>query len=210
MQFNPFSARSDSTITIQVASGHFATNHSHINLYLDMTQIKSNLQMARKAATLLADQYSTTQVETILCMEGTNMLGAFMAAALSQNALFNINGGADISVLTPELNSNNQMIFRDNTQGLVRDRSIVLLLSSVSTGKTVRRTLDCLSYYGGRLAGVCALFSAIRDVDGQPVYSIFSEQDLPHYRTFIPNQCEMCGSGERITAIVNDHGFVVV
>ena len=67
--------------------------------------------MAREAAKDLAASYSSTHIETIICLEGTEILGAFLAESLSSGG---INAGSDISVITPELNANNQMIFRDN------------------------------------------------------------------------------------------------
>ena len=82
------------------------------------------------------------------------------------------------------MNANNQMIFRDNTQKMVWGKSILLLMSSVSTGKTINRSIDCLRYYNGRLAGISALFSAIRESNGLTVNTIFTKAT---YR--VTNQC---------------------
>ena len=100
-------------IKIGIIPGHFATNHSHVNYYVDMTSIKTSHKMANEAAKELAGTYTSTHIDTIICLEGTEMLGAFLAESLSEQG---INRGADIAVVTPELNMNNQMIFRDNTQ----------------------------------------------------------------------------------------------
>ena len=40
----------NSKISIKVIPGHFATNHSHINYYIDMTSIKHRHAMAYEAA----------------------------------------------------------------------------------------------------------------------------------------------------------------
>ena len=34
--------------------GHFATNHSHINYYIDMSEIKHSMAMSREAARSIA------------------------------------------------------------------------------------------------------------------------------------------------------------
>ena len=39
-----------SRIPLRIAKGHFATNHSHINYYIDMTYTKHRLAEARQAA----------------------------------------------------------------------------------------------------------------------------------------------------------------
>ena len=46
-------SRSNSKISIGVIPGHFATNHSHVNHYVDMTSIKttSSLTMSRAPST---------------------------------------------------------------------------------------------------------------------------------------------------------------
>ena len=118
-----------------------------------------------------------------------------------------LNGGNDISVITPETNANNQMIFRDNTQKMVWGKNILLLLSSVSTGKTINRSLECLRYYSGRLVGIAAIFSAIGESNGIPVNAIFTKEDLPHYETSLSTECALCKSGQKIDAIVNSYGY---
>lgn len=143
-------ARGNRNVKIGVIPGHFATNHSHVNYCVDMTRIKSFHRMAKSAAAELAKPYlTTTPIDTIICLEGTEMIGAFLANELAQPGTCILNGGNDISVITPETNANNQMIFRDNTQKMVWGKNILLLLSSVSTGKTINRSLECLRYYSG-------------------------------------------------------------
>ena len=51
-------ARGNKGIKIGIIPGHFATNHSHVNYYVDMTSIKSRYQMARLAAAELAAAYA--------------------------------------------------------------------------------------------------------------------------------------------------------
>jgi orotate phosphoribosyltransferase len=200
-------ARSDSSIKITTIPGHFATNHSHINYYVDLSGIKTQYKMAMKAAIQLASKYYGTSVDAIICLEGTEVIGAFLAEELSQNGLMTINNGNDICVITPELNSNNQMLFRDNIQKMVWGKNVLLLISSASTGKTVNRALDCLNYYSGKLAGIGAIFSAIRSINGVEVHSVFTEEDLPAYDTFPPGACKMCEQKQKLDAIVNSFGY---
>ena len=83
---------------------------------------------------------------------------------------------------------------RDNTQKMVWGKNILLLLSSVSTGKTINRSLECLRYYSGRLVGIAAIFSAIGESNGIPVNAIFTKEDLPHYETSLSTECALCKS----------------
>ena len=159
--------RNNSKVSIGIIPGHYATNHSHVNYYVAMTSIKTSMKMANEAAKELAATYTSTHVDTIICLEGTEILGAFLAQSLSEAG---INSGADINVVTPELNAVNQMIFRDDTQKKIWGKQILLLISSASTGKSISRAMDCLQYYNGHLVGVAAIFSAIKESGGvEPV-----------------------------------------
>ena len=194
----------NSRVTINIIPGHFATNHSHVNYYVDMTTVKTSMKTAREAAKELGSDFADTHIDTIICLEGTQILGAFLAEYLSQTA---INNGNDIDVVTPELNSVNQLIFRDNTQSKIWGKQVLLLISSASTGKSINRAVDCLQYYNGKLAGVGAIFSAIHEIDGVKVKSVFTEDDLPHYETYLPSECPMCKAGQKVDALINSFGY---
>lgn len=197
-------AKKNSRVRIGIIPGHYATNHSHVNYYVDLTSVKTSLRTAKEAAKELGGDFTDTHIDTIICLEGTQILGAFLAEYLSQAG---INNGADIDVVTPELNSVNQLIFRDNIQSKIWGKQVLLLISSASTGKTINRAVDCLQYYSGKLTGVAAIFSAIREVDGVKVKSVFTEEDLPHYDNFLPSECPMCKAGQKVDALINSFGY---
>lgn len=191
-------------VKISAIPGHFATNHSHINYYVDLTSVKTSHKMAKEAAKDLAMNYAGTHIDTIICLEGTEVLGAFLAESLSNTG---INADADISVVTPELNCNNQLIFRDNTQSKIWQKQVLLLISSVSTGKSINRAIDCLRYYNGELAAISAIFSAIDESNGVPVKALFTKEDIVGYQTSIPGECDLCKSGKKVDALVNSFGY---
>ena len=191
-------------VQIGVIPGHYATNHSHVNYYVDMTSIKTSTKMAREAAQELGSTYVNTHIDTIICLEGTEILGAFLAEYLSQAG---INTGEDINLITPELNAVNQMIFRDNTQKKIWGKQVLLLISSASTGKSIGRAVDCLQYYSGKLAAIGAIFSAIDKYEDMEVHSLFTDKDLPNYETFPAAECPMCKNGRKIDALINSFGY---
>ena len=99
-------SKKNSRVQIGIIPGHYATNHSHVNYYVDMTSVKTGLKMARETAKELAADFNSMPVDTIICLEGTEIIGAFLAEQLGSNG---VNNGADISLVTPEMNANNQM-----------------------------------------------------------------------------------------------------
>ena len=109
MQLQRFSG---SGIPLRFAKGHFATNHSHINYYVDLTMTKHRLSEARKAAAELTAQFkSSTIVDTILCLDGTEVIGACMASQLTAAGISNMNAHQTIYVVTPEHTGGSQLLF---------------------------------------------------------------------------------------------------
>ena len=200
-------AKKNKRIGIKIIPGHFSTSQSHVNYYIDMTDIKSYYKKAKLAAEELAKAYSSTPVDVIICLEGTRIVGAYLAEELAQTSIAAINHDANLAVVTPETNANNQMIFRDNIQPIIWNKRVLLMVASVTTGKTIGRAMECIQYYNGQLAGICALFSAVEESNGIPIHSLFSLKDIPDYQNFSPHECPYCKEHTKIDAMVNSYGY---
>lgn len=195
-------------IQLKVVPGHFATNHSHINYYMDMTRLKVGQREAKEVASTMANNYKyNTPVDTIICMDGCYIIGAYLAEKLSDAGVISMNAHQSIYVIEPEFNSNGQMIFRDNIQPMVQGKNILLLLASATTGKTIARSLECIQYYGGIVQGISAIFSAEENIQGHAVDCIFHTNDFSNYQSFKQNECPFCKAGQKIDAIVNSYGY---
>lgn len=193
---------------LRVARGHFATNHSHINYFIDITYQKTRLSEAKDSAHELVKHFvNDTPVDTILCMDGTAVLGACLAEELTKTGFRTINAHQTMYILEPEYNANAQMIFRDNTMKMIRGKHVLILTASVTTGFTAKRAIEAIGYYGGEVAGVSSIYSAIDEVEGYPVRSVYSIADLPEYESFDYRECPYCKAGKKIDALVNSHGY---
>lgn len=193
---------------IRVIPGHFATNHSHINYYVDMTIMKCRKSEAAAAASVLAKKYSTsTCIDTIICMDGCEVIGAYLADELTNSGIMSMNQHKTMYVVTPEMNPGGQLIFRDNMQMTIYGKHCLLLLASATTGRTIERALECIQYYGGIVVGAAAIFSASKEVNGVEINSIFGEEDLAGYETYSASNCPMCAKKQKLDAIVNSFGY---
>ena len=117
-----------------------------------------------------------------------------------------MNSHQSIYVIEPEFNSNGLMIFRDNIQPMVKGKNVLLLLASATTGKTIAQSLECISYYGGIIQGISAIFSAADEIEGHIIHSIFHTNDLPEYQSFSQGQCPVWLAGQKLDAMVNSFG----
>ena len=94
-------------VPLKVVPGHFATNHSHINYYIDMTTLKTRVSEAQEVARDLVGLYLyNTFVDTIVCLDGMDVVGAYLAEELTKAGVMSRNAHQTIYVVTPEYNSN--------------------------------------------------------------------------------------------------------
>ncbi len=195
-------------VPLRVARGHFATNHSHINYYIDITYQKTRLSEAKASAQALVGHFiNDTPVDTILCLDGTAVLGTCVAEELSNSGFRTINAHQTVYVLEPEYNANSQIIFRDNIKPMIAGKHVLVLMASVTTGFTANRSIEAINYYGGQVVGVAALYSAVDHVGDYVVRSIYNVNDLPDYASYDYRDCPYCKAGKKLDALVNSFGY---
>lgn len=197
----------NSNLSITAHEGHFATRHRHISHFLDITEVKHQHLSARTAAMELAALVMLTNVDTIVCLGGSEVVGTFLARHLAKKELLALNSDKNINVITPEYDSNGQMFFRENILPMLKGKDILVMISTINSGKAIHRALECIAYYGGKVQGVTAIFSTAVQVEGRPVYTLFSPSDIPGYINSAPETCPMCAAGQKIDALVNYYGL---
>ncbi len=195
-------------VGLRVIPGHFMTSHSHINYYVDMTFMKMRQSEAKAVAEAIASKYSTsTIVDTIVCMDGCEVIGAYLADELTNAGIMSMNAHKTIYVVSPEYNSTGQIIFRQNLVSMIESKNVLLLLASTTTGKTLSKCLDCIDYYKGHIAAIVSIFSAVNKISDIPIDSLFTTADLPDYKNYPHKDCPLCREGKPIDAIVNGFGY---
>ena len=197
-----------SSLFLRVAKGHFATSHSHINYYIDVTTQKARLSEAKAVAKELVAAYQhSTIVDTVLCLDGTQVIGTCLANELTKDGFANMNAHQTIYVITPEYTSGSQILLRDNLAPMVKGKHVLILAASITTGYTAQAAVEAVNYYGGMVAGLSAIFATTHECAGIPVTSIFDPASLPDYASFDSRECPMCKAGQKIDALVNSFGY---
>ena len=175
-----------SSIPLRIAKGHFATNNCHVNYYVDMTYTKHRLAEAHAAAKELVQKDDKAKpVDTVLCLEGTEVLGTCIAEELTQAGITITNEHTTIYVVTPELASG----------------------ATVATGAMLLDAIHAVKYYGGIPEGICAVFSAGTRCGGLPITSIFTADVLGDFMYVRADECPLCKAGVKLDALVNSFGI---
>lgn len=195
-------------VVLKAIPGHFITPNSHVNYYLDMTTIKSRLSEASATAKELSRKIeATTIVDTIVCMDGCEIIGAYLAEELTKAGILSINFHKTIYIVTPETASTGQFVFRDNIQPMIRGKNVLLLMASATTGQTIIKATQALRYYGANISGISAVFSAANSSMGIPIKSLFTIKNIPDYKAYDPEGCSMCRDKKPIDAFANAYGY---
>ncbi len=196
-------------VTLRVAQGHFATRNSHTNYFIDVTRQQSCIRDAEAVAQQLAQRNPAQHliIDTILCMDGTRVIGTCLAQKLTQGGFRSINAGREVYVLRENWGTSGNLIFRDNAKPMLEGKNVLLLMASVTTGGTVRKGIRCVEHYKGKVAGIAAIYSHLKEIDGIPITSLFDTNDLPGYASYLPDECPMCRDKQELDAVVDKFGY---
>ena len=115
----------------------------------------------RRALALAREYRASTLIDTILCLDGTEVIAACMASEMTKSGYMNINQNQDMNVLTPERSVGSQLIFRENTAPMINGKNVLILMASVSTGYTAKSAIETIAYYGGRAVGIASIFATV-------------------------------------------------
>ena len=193
---------------LRVTRGHFMKTNGHMNYYIDVTMQKSRLSEARAVAEELVSYYNSSAViDTILCLDEMQVIATCMADLLTKSGYMNLNEHQTIYILTPEKVSEGRFIFREGTASMIKGKNVLILTSSVATGRTTGVAMDAIKYYGGSVAGLASIYSAVDECNGIPVRSVFDANDLDGYYCVPAHECPLCKEGHMVDGVVNSYGF---
>lgn len=198
----------DPGVALKVQQGHFATPHSHVTHYFDLTTLRTRVSEAQSAARILASQWDKSRpVDTIVCIDGMEVVGAFLAEQLLAASVPSMNAHETIYVTAPEKNGQGGFAFGESRIPLIRRKNVLILAGSITTGQTVRSCMDAVRCCEGIPEGICSVFSALRRVSETTVYTLFTAGQVADYRSSSGAECVQCMAGKKLDATVNGEGY---
>lgn len=217
---------------LTVTPGHFSSDRFHVNYYIDMTTLKMRQSEAQLIAREMSKKYinrvnlqsqintidehmlemsrafaSPKPIDTIICMDGCEVIGAYLAQELLSLGVTSNNKHHSFYVISPEFDSSGQMVVRDNIKKMIKGKNVLVILASAMSGRTIYKSIKCITAYGGNVQGVSVIFGAVDEIEGYPVNSVFSKKDLPDFELADAKDCHNCKAGKPLDAIVNSYGY---
>ena len=148
-------------------------------------------------------------IDTIICLDGCEVIGAYVAHELSKISEDKISNTLqkNFYVITPEFDSTGQMVVRDNIKPMIQGKNVLLVLASAMLGNTILKSIRGILSYGGKVEGISVIFGAIDNIDGYPVHAVFDASSLPDFTLSDPDNCPNCKAGVKLDAVVNSYGY---
>ena len=218
-------------LKLEVYKGHFASDRFHSNYYIDLIPMKVQLAKAKLTAEAMADKYvhrvktgarkgigseyaalssdlaMSTPIDTIICMDGCEALGAYVADKLSGYGVSTNNEFGTYNIVTPDFDDSGALLVTDDFQKMLKGKNILILLATAMQGKTLGRILSTVSEYGGHIIGISVIFSMVDSLDGYPVNAVFSREDIPDFELSNDKGCELCGKKVPVDGIITRYGL---
>jgi len=195
-------------VVLRYVPGHFITPHSHVNYYMDLSDMKARQREARATGEELAELYLASDIiDTILCLNGMEVVGSYLANKLTKAGILSANAHKTMYITSPEYNTSGQMMFRENIVHMVKGKKVLVLIDAATTGGTLKSALGTLQFYQGSVVGIAAIYSVAPAIDGIEIRSLYSLRDLPDYASFTAEDCPMCKAGTPVDAICNGFGY---
>ena len=195
-------------VVLRYVPGHFITPHSHVNYYMDLSDMKARQREARATGEELAELYLASDIiDTILCLDHMEVVGSYMANKLTKAGIISANSHKTMYITSPEFNTSGQMMFRENIVHMIKGKKVLVLADTVTTGGTLKSALGTLRFYQGSVVGIAAIYSVAPQIEGIEIRSLYSLKDLGDYASFAPEDCPMCKAGTPVDAICNGFGY---
>ncbi len=195
-------------VVLRYIPGHFITPNSHVNYYMDLSDMKSRQREARATGEELAEMYLASDIiDTILCLNGMEVVGAYLANKLTKAGILSANSHQTMYITSPEYNVSGQMMFRENNQHMIRGKKVLILIDTATTGGTLKSALGSVNFYKGETIGISAIFSVATQIDNVQIRALYSTMDLPDYASNPAGHCPLCKSGVPVDAICNGFGY---
>ena len=227
--------KSNVDLVLKAIPGHFSSDRFHINYYIDMTFLKMRQKEAKLVAQVMAEQYvrkvkldtnimglepswksmselgaTKTPIDTIICMDGCEVIGAYLAGELSIGGFPSNNKHNSFYVITPEFDKSGQMVVNKNIKPMIYGKNVLIVLATAMSGGTISKAIRTILAYGGKVTGLSVIFANIDKVDEYPVNAIFTKNDLPNFKLSSPDMCEDCKAKKPLDAIVNSYGLQIL
>ena len=226
-------SKNNPELCLSVIPGHFSSDRFHVNYYIDMTTLKARMNQAQLIAKEMCNKYihriqisnkaegffnaslasafsQAEKIDTIICMDGCEVIGAYVAEELSKTGVGTNNLHDTFYVVSPEFDNAGQMVVRDNIKPMIKDKNVLVILASAMSGRTIYKSIKCIQAYGGTVKGINVIFGVVDEIEGYPVHSVFSKEDLPDFELTEPENCSACKNNVPLTAIVNSYGYSVL
>ncbi|MEO8637957.1 MAG: phosphoribosyltransferase family protein [Candidatus Taylorbacteria bacterium] len=173
-------------------NGHFVgTSGRHMDTYITKDALFPHTQVVSMIGKMFAEKYRDTDVEVVVGPAiGGIILSQWVAFHLSELKKKEV-----LSVYTEKTADNNQ-VFNRGYGSLVKGKKILVIEDTVTTGGSVKKSIESAKRDGGDVIGVCVMVNKDPDqINEVALGAPFSALGELEVKTYEAKDCPLCKAG---------------
>lgn len=185
-----------------LTNNHFVgTSGRHFGTYLNKDALFPHTAETSKICALVAQKAKQLQIDVVVAPA----LGGLILSQWVAHHLSRIKNKKILATFTEKTPENNQIITRGYDK-LIKNRNILVVEDFITTGGSVKKTINSVRKAGGRIVAVCALVNKNpRNVSSKNLgVPLITLADLP-IESYDANDCPMCKINQPVNTVLG-HG----
>ncbi len=185
-----------------ITHDHFVGNSGlHFDTYINKDVLFPYTEEASAMGELFAEKYKGKNIEVVVAPA----LGGIVLSQWTAHHLHQTTGEKVLAVYTQKTENNEQILTR-GYENLVKDKRILIIEDTTTTGSSVMKVVESVEEAGGKVIGVCVMVNTDPDeinskTLGVPFEALCELKVIKYYA----KDCPMCKSGLPINTSVG-HG----
>lgn len=185
-----------------ITHDHFVGNSGlHFDTYINKDALFPHTEETSAIGKLFAEKYKDKNIGVVVAPA----LGGIILSQWTASHLTALSGEKVLGVYTQKTSEDEQILTR-GYENLVKDKRILIIEGTTTTGSSVMKVVDVVQQAGGKVIGVCVMVNTDPDginskTLGVPFESLCELKVIKYYA----KDCPMCKSGMAINTSVG-HG----
>ncbi|MBM3256750.1 MAG: orotate phosphoribosyltransferase [Candidatus Liptonbacteria bacterium] len=172
-----------------ILTGHFVgTSGRHMDTYITKDALFPHTEMVSEVGRMFAEKYKDVPIDAVVAPAvGGVILSTWTAYHLSKFK------GKEVLSMFTEKTENNDQVLKRGYDKVVNGKNILVIEDTVTTGGSVKKTIDSVKKAGGKIVDLCLMVNRDPDlVNENSVGMKFSA--LGEYRAYSydPDKCPLC------------------
>lgn len=185
-----------------ITDSHFVyTSSRHGSVYIRKDVLYPHIKLTSQVCKLIAQKFKNKNIDVVV----SPALGGIILSQWTAYHLSKLKGKEILGIFTEKDENSNQILKRGYDQ-LVKGKNVLIVEDLITTGGSVKKTVDSVKKAKGRIVAVCVMINRDpKNVTSKTIGAPLSSLGAFEAESFDEKNCPLCKKGVPINTIVG-HG----